>query len=167
MLVCAQVSARLLRTALPGLGYDGARDSTSPLHFVILLTTRSRSVFWRIDTTTTSRRNHKRQLLSPRTITIAFRCEMGALGGRSTHGGKAGVSLSASLSGGVSHAGRSVFWSDHAEKKGQPLSPSGSCSSLLNSPCVLLFFVPKRVCLRFGFWHPLAFGESIVNAWIV
>jgi hypothetical protein len=29
-------------------------------------------------------------------------------------------------------------------------SSSGSCSSLLDSPCVFLFFVPKRVCLRFG-----------------
>jgi hypothetical protein len=34
------------------------------------------------------------------------------------------------------------------------LSPSGSYSSLLNSPGVFLFFVPKKVCLRFGFWHP-------------
>jgi hypothetical protein len=119
MLVCAKVSARLLRTALPGLGYDGARDSTSPLHFIILITTRSRSVFRRIYNTKTSRRNHKRKLLSHMTITIAFRFEMCAMVGRSTHAGKAGVSLSASLPGGVTHAGRSVFWSDHAEKKGQ------------------------------------------------
>src|SRR5712692_3022590 len=105
MLVCAKVSARSLRTALPGPGYDGARDSPSPLHFVILITTRSRSVFWRIYNTKTSRRNPKRKLLSHMTITIAFRFELCAMGGRSTQAGKARVSLSASLSGGVIHAG--------------------------------------------------------------
>jgi hypothetical protein len=40
--------------------------------------------------------------------------------------------------------GGELFWSDHAEKKGQPLSPSGSCSSLLNSPGVLLLARPNE-----------------------
>jgi len=39
------------------------------------------------------------------------------------------------------------------QRKKANLSPYGSCSSLLDSPCVFLLFVLKRVCLRFGFWH--------------
>jgi hypothetical protein len=50
------------------------------------------------------------------------------------------------------HAGRGFFWSDKAEKKGHPLTLC-LAPTWLNSPCVLLFFVPKRVCLCFGFWH--------------
>jgi hypothetical protein len=76
LLVCAKGSARLLRIALPELGDDGTGDAPSPVTRAILLTTRSRSVFWRFYTTTTSRKNHKRKLLSPKTITIAFRFEM-------------------------------------------------------------------------------------------
>ncbi len=149
MLVCAQVFARVLRNARSRLGDDGARASPSPpLTRVIRITTRSRSVFWRRDTTTTSRSNHKRQLLSHRTITSACRSELCAVGGRNTQAGKAGVALSASLSGGVTHTGRCVFWSDHAENIGP--SPLGLAPHSLNSSCVLLFFVPKRGCLRFG-----------------
>jgi hypothetical protein len=40
------------------------------------------------------------------------------------------------------------FWSDHAENKGP--SPLGLAPHELNSSCVLLFFIPKRICLRFG-----------------
>ncbi len=79
-------------------------------------------------------------------LKVAFRFELCAMEGRSTHEGKAGLALSASLSGGVTHAGRSVFWSDHAENKG--LSPLGLAPHSLTSSCGLLFFVPKRVCLR-------------------
>jgi hypothetical protein len=42
--------------------------------------------------------------------------------GRSKYEGKVAVSRSASLPGGVNHAGRGFFWSEKAEKKGQPLT---------------------------------------------
>ena len=53
------------------------------------------------------------------TITIAFRFEMFAMGGRSTQAGKAGVSLSASLSGGVTHAG---FLLERKDREKRPTS---------------------------------------------
>ncbi len=109
-----------------GLGTMGQELHLLPLTRVIRITTRSRSVFWKKDTTTTSRRNHKRQLLSHRTITRAFRFELCAMGGRSTQAGKAGVALSASLSGGVTHAG---FLLERSRREHRPIS-SGSCSSL-------------------------------------
>jgi hypothetical protein len=96
-----------------------------PFTRVIRITTRSRSVFWKKDATTTSQRNHKRQLLSHRTITLACRFELCAMGGRSTQARKAGSSLSASLSGGVTHA---VFLLERSRREQRPIS-SGSCSS--------------------------------------
>lgn len=97
--------------------------------------------------TKTSRRRHKRELPSHTCVTNSGYLKTYAREGRSTHEGKVGVSLSASLSGRVSHTGRGFFWSDHAEKQGQPLSlshPLGLAPHWLNSPCILLCFVAKR-----------------------
>ncbi len=132
----------------PGLGDDGARRSPSPLHFVILLTTRSRSVFWRRDNIETSRRRYKRELPSHTSVTNSGCFKMHARQGRSIHAGKVAGSRSASLPECVNHAEWGFFWSEKAENKG--LSPLGLAPHSLNSSCVLLFFVPKRVCLRFG-----------------
>jgi hypothetical protein len=115
----------------------GQVRSTCTPHLVVLLTTRNRSVFRRMYNTETSQRGPKRELLSLITITISCRFELCALEGRSTHAGKAEVSLSASLPGGVTHAGRSVFWSDYAEKKGQSLT---LCVLLPTSSIPLVFF---------------------------
>jgi hypothetical protein len=71
LLICAQVSTRVLRTALPGLGDDGQEIHLLPFTRAILLTTRSRSVFWRSHTTKPSRSRYKRELLSHITITIS------------------------------------------------------------------------------------------------
>lgn len=71
--------------------------------------------------------------------------------------GKVGVALSASLSGGVTHAGRRVFWSGHAENKG--LSPLGLAPPSLNSSCVLLFVRPKEGLLAL-WWSFIRSGET-------
>jgi hypothetical protein len=72
---------------------------------------------------------------------------------RNKHEGKVAGSLSASLLGGVNHAGRDFFWSEKAEKKGQPLplwillltGPIPLCSSLLR---------PKEGLLALWFLAP-------------
>ncbi len=51
------------------------------------------------------------------------------------------------------HGGGVLLEREDREKK--PASYLlGLAPHRLHSPCVLLSFAPKRVCLRFGFWHP-------------
>ena len=83
VLICAKASARLLRNALPGGGYDGARGSTSALHFVVLITTRSRSVFSKECNTRASRMLHKRELPHHTSVTISYCLKTHAMEGRS------------------------------------------------------------------------------------
>ncbi len=100
----------------------GQDRSTCTPHLVVLITPGSRSVFRRECSTETSRRGHKRELPHHTSVTSSCCLKTHAMEGRSTHEGKVAVSLSASLPGCVNHAGRGFFWSEKAEKKGQPLT---------------------------------------------
>jgi hypothetical protein len=76
------------------------------------------------------------------------------LEGRSKHEGKVAVSLSVLLPGGVNHAWWERSTGARRQRKRPDSSLLGLASHWLNDPWVLLFFVPKKVCLHFGFWHP-------------
>jgi hypothetical protein len=54
------------------------------------------------------------------------------------------------------------------EREGREKRPAayllGLAPHWLHSACVLRFFVPERVCLRFGFWHPGLVGFFLLQA---
>jgi len=98
----------------------GQDRSTCLTHLVVLITTRSRSVFRRRYTTKTSRRYHKRELSSHTSLTSSCYLKTHASEGRSTQKGKVAGSRSVSLPRGVNQVGFLLEREDR--EKSRPLT---------------------------------------------
>ncbi len=109
-----------------------AERSTCLPHLVVLITTRSRSVFSRMNNTKTSRRYHKRELSSHTSVTSSCYLKTHASEGRSTQKGKVAGSRSVPLPRGVNQAG---FLLEREDREKRPTSyPLGFAPHWLNSP---------------------------------
>jgi hypothetical protein len=143
------------KTCFHGLGMLGQDHSTCILHCVVLITTRSRSVFRRMYTTKTSRRSLKGQLLYHTSVTSACCLKTHAMAGRSKHAGKSRC-RSDSVTAGRCQPSR-VSSGARRQRKKADLLPFGSCSSLAQFPLCSSLLHPKEGLHALWF---LAFGSG-------